>query len=116
MDLRKREQPDHSVAPKPDNGGAKPPAKKNALTWIMVFFVVPVMAVWESAKGLCRRAYDEGGFMASSLRIAIGVIAALAAGIGTGYYEGWINGWSWYAWLAAAAVPASRQTDSRHVT
>lgn len=100
MDLRKNDRQDSNGTT--DNGGANKPEapKKTLLTWIMIFFAVPVMAVIESAKGLTRRVYDAGWL--APLHIAIGIVAALGAGIGTGYYEGWVQRWSWYGWLPAA--------------
>jgi hypothetical protein len=100
MDLRKKDSQLQDGATNPGSANKPEPPKKNLLTWVMIFFAVPVMAVIESAKGLTRRVYDGGWF--APLRVIIGILAALGAGIGTGYFEGWLNNWSWYAWLPAA--------------
>lgn len=75
----------------------KPP--KNLLTYVMIFFVVPVMAAWELAKGLHKRVYDKG--FAGPLRQALGFLIGLGTGIGVGYHYGWQADWSWYSWVPA---------------
>jgi hypothetical protein len=93
MDLNKKS--DQGDAP----SGANNQPKKSLLTWVMIFFAVPIMALVESAKGLHKRVYERG--FAGPFNIVIGILAALGAGIGTGYYEGWLNSWSWFAWVPA---------------
>lgn len=105
MDLKKTEDRASDSGNASDKGGPsnnKPP--KNFLTYIMIVFVVPVMALWEAAKGLHKAVYEQR--WTGPLRALIGVVAGVGAGIGTGYFEGWQNGWSWYAWLPAALAAA----------
>jgi hypothetical protein len=96
-DLNKR----NSDIPAPPTGGAdsnnKPP--KNFLTYVMIFFVVPIMAAWETYKGLHSRVYEKG--FGGPLRLALGILTGLAAGIGAGYYGATEYGWTWFAWLPA---------------
>ncbi len=80
-----------------DGAGNKPP--KSFLTWVMIFFVVPVMALWEGFRALHKRVYEQGA--GGSLRQILGVLTGLAAGIGVGYFHGYQAGWSWFSWLPA---------------
>lgn len=97
MNLKKRDGEDQTGAA---NSAPQQPKKKGPLTWVMIFFAIPIMAVVESARGLCRRTYAEGGPLSGFL----GVLVALAAGIGIGYYEGWVNNWGWAAWLTSGVA------------
>lgn len=86
----------------PSTGEA--PAKKHVnpfLKALMIVFAVPTMIVYESAKSLCKKAY---GAYDSFFPTALGIVIALASGIGAGYYLGWVVDTSVYKWLPGGVL------------
>jgi hypothetical protein len=87
--------------------GEAPVTKKHVnpfLKALMIVFAVPTMIVYESAKSLCRKAY---GAYDSFFPTALGIVIALASGIGAGYYLGWVADTSVYKWLPGGILGAA---------
>src|SRR4051812_19395728 len=86
----------------PTSGDKSSP--KNINPFLKVIFLVVaafVMPLWESAKYLCRKAYQD-----SPVSGAIGVLSALGAGIGIGYFTSNSLDWSTMWWLGSGVLGA----------
>lgn len=90
-----------SNAESPSNSPQPPKHVNPFLKAIMLVFVFIAMAFHEPAKYLRKRVYDSsaGGFLAF-----LGVIASLGAGIGAGYYLGWMVEAPVVKWLGGGVI------------
>ena len=89
----------------PSTGEA--PAKKHVnpfLKALMVVFAVPTMIVYESAKSLSKKTY---GAYHNFFPTALGIVLALLAGIGSGYYLGWVVDTSVFKWLPGGVLASA---------